>query len=32
MGVEALDNPTEGEVVAFARNFFDIRDRMTPQR
>jgi stalled ribosome rescue protein Dom34 len=32
MGVEALDNPTEGEVVAFARNFFDIRDQMTPQR
>jgi stalled ribosome rescue protein Dom34 len=32
MGVEALDNLTEGEVVAFARNFFDIRDRMTPQR
>jgi stalled ribosome rescue protein Dom34 len=32
MGVETLDNPTEGEVVAFARNFFEIRDRMTPQR
>jgi len=32
MGVETVDNPTEGEVIAFARNFFEIRDRMTPQR
>ena len=32
MSVETLDNPTDGEVIAFARNFFQIRDRMTPQR
>jgi len=32
MGVEAIGNLTEGEVVAHARKFFEARDRMTPQR
>src|SRR5512135_1053297 len=32
MGVETLDNPSEGEIVAFARKFFEAKDRMTPQR
>ena len=31
MGVETLDKPTEGEVIAFARKFFEIKDRTTPQ-
>ncbi|MEJ1968974.1 MAG: hypothetical protein WDN03_10160 [Rhizomicrobium sp.] len=31
MGIEALDNPTEGEVVAFARKFFEEKDKTTPQ-
>jgi|SRR5690242_13054604 hypothetical protein len=31
MGVETLDKPTEGEVVAFARKFFEMKDRTTPQ-
>ena len=32
MGVEAVNQPTKGEVVAFARKFFDEKDRMLPQR
>jgi stalled ribosome rescue protein Dom34 len=32
MGVEAVDHPSEGEVVAFARKFFEAKDRTTPQR
>jgi len=32
MGVEAMDHPTNGEIVAFARKFFEQKDRMTPQR
>lgn len=32
MAIETLDNPSEGEVIAFARKFFEKRDRMTPQR
>lgn len=31
MGVEAVDQPTKGEIVAFARKFFETKDRMTPQ-
>jgi hypothetical protein len=31
-GVEALDHPTDGELVAHARRFFRAADRMTPQR
>lgn len=32
MGVETMNQPTEGEIVAFARKFFDAKDRTTPQR
>jgi stalled ribosome rescue protein Dom34 len=32
MGVEAVDQPSEGELLAFARKFFDAKDRTTPQR
>jgi len=32
LGVEAMDQPTEPEVIAFARKFFESKDRMTPQR
>ena len=31
MGVEAMDHPTTGEIVAFARKFFERKDRTTPQ-
>jgi hypothetical protein len=31
-GVETVDQPTKNEIVAFARKFFEQRDRMTPQR
>ena len=31
MGVEAVDNPTKGEIVAMARKFFEIKDLTTPQ-
>jgi hypothetical protein len=32
LGVETLDQLTKGEIVAFARKFFEQKDRMTPQR
>ena len=32
VGVETLDKATDGEIVAFARKFFEHKDRMTPQR
>ena len=32
MGVESVDQQTEGEVVALARTFFEKMDRTTPQR
>ena len=32
VGVETLDHPTKGEIVAFARKFFETKDHMTPQR
>jgi hypothetical protein len=31
-GVEALDHPTDGELVAHARRYFRAADRMTPQQ
>jgi hypothetical protein len=31
MGVEALDHPTDPEIVAFARKFFEGKDLTTPQ-
>jgi len=31
LGVEAMDQPTKGEIVAFARKFFEEKDRMKPQ-
>ncbi len=31
LGVEAMDHPTDGEIVAFARKFFEQKDRTTPQ-
>ena len=31
MGVEATDHPTNGEIVALARKFFEQKDRTTPQ-
>ena len=31
-GVEALDHPTNGELVAHARKFFRAADRMSPQK
>ena len=31
MGVEAIDQPTKGEILAFARKFFEAKDHMTPQ-
>ena len=31
MGVETVDQPTKKEVLAFARKFFEAKDRTTPQ-
>jgi hypothetical protein len=31
MGVETVDQSTNGEILAFARKFFEVRDRTTPQ-
>jgi stalled ribosome rescue protein Dom34 len=31
MGVEAVDHPSKGEIVALARKFFESRDLATPQ-
>lgn len=31
-GVEALDHPTDGELLAHARRYFRAADRMTPQK
>jgi hypothetical protein len=31
MGVETVDQPTKGEILAFARKFFEVKDRTTPQ-
>ena len=32
MGVEAVDNPSKGEIIALARKFFEHKDITTPQR
>ncbi len=32
MGTEAMDQPTKGEILAFARKFFESKDLTTPQR
>ena len=29
--VETVDQPTKGEILAFARKFFEAKDRTTPQ-
>jgi stalled ribosome rescue protein Dom34 len=31
MGIQAVDQPTKGEVVALARKFFESKDHITPQ-
>jgi hypothetical protein len=31
MGVKAMDQPTKGEILAFARKFFEAKDLTTPQ-
>jgi len=31
MGVETVDHPTKGEILALARKFFEAKDHMTPQ-
>ena len=31
MGVEAMDQPTKGEILAFARKFFEAKDLTTQQ-
>jgi len=31
VGVESLDHPTGGEIIAFAKKYFAPKDRMTPQ-
>jgi len=31
MGVEAMDQPTKGEIMAFVRKFFEGKVLMTPQ-
>jgi stalled ribosome rescue protein Dom34 len=31
MGVEAMDQPSKGEILAFARKFFEAKDLTTPQ-
>jgi hypothetical protein len=31
MGIEAMDKSTKGEILAFARKFFEAKDHMTPQ-
>jgi len=31
LGVETVDQPTKGEILAFARKFFEAKDRTLPQ-
>ncbi len=31
MGIEAVDHPTDGEIIALARKFFETKDLTTPQ-
>lgn len=32
VAIETVDHPSDGQVVAHARKYFDAADRMTPQR
>lgn len=32
MGIETVDQPSKGEIIAFAQKFFESKDRTTPQR
>ena len=32
MGVETMDQPSKGQILAFARKFFESKDLATPQR
>jgi hypothetical protein len=32
VGVETVDHPSDGELVAYARKYFKIEDRMQPQK
>ena len=32
VGVEAVDHPSDGELVAHARKYFQVEDRMRPQK
>jgi len=32
VGVESVDHPSDGQVVAYARHYFQAKDRMTPQK
>lgn len=32
VGVESADHPTDGQIVAHARKYFEAKDRMLPQR
>ena len=31
MGIETVDHPSKGEILALARKFFEAKDRTTPQ-
>jgi hypothetical protein len=31
-GVETVDHPSDGQLVAFARHYFKAEDRMLPQK
>jgi hypothetical protein len=31
-GVETVDHPSDGQLVAFARHYFKTEDRMLPQK
>jgi stalled ribosome rescue protein Dom34 len=31
VGVESVDHPSDGQLLAFARHYFAAKDRMTPQ-
>jgi stalled ribosome rescue protein Dom34 len=32
VGVETVDHPSDGELVAYARKYFKVEDRMQPQK
>ena len=31
VGIETVDHPTDGQLVAHARHYFGVKDKMTPQ-